>query len=161
MGLPVVGGAVDLLVQVVVDVIAVMAANARLIGQVAETVVGVGAGGIAVVIMCGDETVQSVVGVKGLVLGLARAVAPHILIGHVAVGIIRISVLLGLDGLFAGMGVLDLQDAAHLVVGIILHPAVGIPHLRDAGYAVVGIGGLADWGVGRSREAPPLCVGAA
>lgn len=47
--------------------------------------------------------------------------------------------LLGLGGLFAGMGVLDLQDAAHLVVGIILHPAVGIPHLRDTAHAVVGV----------------------
>ena len=48
--------------------------------------------------------------------------------------------LLGLGGLLAGMGVLDLQDAAHLVVGIILHPAVGIPHLRDTAHAVVGVG---------------------
>ena len=46
--------------------------------------------------------------------------------------------LLGLGGLLTGVGVLDLQDAAHLVVGIILHPAVGIPHLRDAAHAVVG-----------------------
>ena len=67
--------------------------------------------------------------------------------------------LLGLGGLFAGMGVLDLQDAAHLVVGIILHPAVGVAPLRDAGHAVVGVGGLADWGWGRSREAPPLLHG--
>ena len=44
VGVPVVGGAVDLLVQVVVDVIAVVAANARLVGQIAQTVVGVGAG---------------------------------------------------------------------------------------------------------------------
>lgn len=92
VGLPVVGGAVDLLVQVVVDVIAVMAANARLIG-------------------------------------------------HVAVGIIRISMLLGLSGLLAGMGVVHRQKAAHLVIGIILHPAVGIPHLRDSVHVIVGVGG--------------------
>ena len=55
--------------------------------------------------------------------------------------------LLGLSGLLAGMGVLNLQDAAHLVVGIILHPAVGIPHLRDTAH-VIGAGNLAD----RARE---------
>lgn len=64
MGLPVVGGSVDLLVQVVVDVIAVMATNARLIGQIAQTVVSVGAGGVAVVVMGGDEPVQRVIGVN-------------------------------------------------------------------------------------------------
>ena len=151
VGLPVVGGAVDLLVQIVVDVIAVMAANARLIGQIAQTVIGVGAGGVAVVVMGGDEPVQCVIGVEGLVLGLADAVAPHILIGHVAVGIIRISMLLGLSGLLAGMGVLDLQDAAHLVIGIILHPAVGIPHLRDTAHAVIGVRSLAAVGLRHLR----------
>ena len=151
VGLPVVGGAVDLLVQVVVDVIAVMAANARLIGQIAQTVIGVGAGGVAVVVMGGDEPVQRVIGVKGLVLGLARAVAPHILIGHVAVGIIRISMLLGLSGLLAGMGVVHRQKAAHLVIGIILHPAVGIPHLRDTAHAVVGVRSLAAVGLRHLR----------
>ena len=40
----------------------------------------------------GDEAVQRVVGVKGLVLGLARAVAPHILINHVAVGVVTVTV---------------------------------------------------------------------
>ncbi len=68
------------------------------------------------------------------------------LIGHVAVGIIRISVLLGLGGLLIGMGVLDLQDAAHLVVDIILYPAVGIPHLRDTAHAVIGVRSLANRG---------------
>ena len=47
--------------------------------------------------------------------------------------------LLGLGGLLTGMGVLNLQDAAHLVVGVILHPTVGIPHLRDTAHAVVGV----------------------
>ena len=152
VGLPVVGGAVDLLVQVVVDVIAVMAANARLIGQIAQTVISVGAGGVAVVVMGGDEPVQRVIGVKGLVLGLADAVAPHILIGHVAVGIIRISMLLGLSGLLAGMGVVYRQKAAHLVVGIILHPAVGIPHLRDTAHAVIGVGSDAVPGVSDGHD---------
>lgn len=128
VGLPVVGGSVDLLVQVAVDIIAVIAADARLIGQIAQTVIGVGAGGVAVVVMGVDEPVQRVIGVKGLVLGLADAVAPHILIGHVAVGIIRISMLLGLSGLLAGMGVVHRQKATHLVIGIILHPAVGITY---------------------------------
>lgn len=44
-------------------------------------------------------------------------------------------IALGLGGLFAGMGVVHRQQAAHLVVGVILHPAVGIAHLRDAGHA--------------------------
>ena len=152
VGLPVVGGAVDLLVQVVVDVIAVMAANARLIGQIAQTVIGVGAGGVAVVVMGVDEPVQRVIGVKGLVLGLADAVAPHILIGHVAVGIIRISMLLGLSGLLAGMGVVHRQKATHLVIGIILHPAVGIPHLRDTTHAVIGVGSDAVPGVSDGHD---------
>lgn len=151
VGLPVVGGSVDLLVQVVVDIIAVIAADARLIGQIAQTVIGVGAGGVAVVVMGGDEPVQRVIGVKGLVLGLARAVAPHILIGHVAVGIIRISMLLGLSGLLAGMGVIHRQKATHLVIGIILHPAVGIPHLRDTAHAVIGVRSLAAVGLRHLR----------
>ena len=70
------------------------------------------------------------------------------LIGHVAVGIIRISMLLGLGRLSTGIGVLDLQDAAHLVVGIILYPAVGIPHLRDTAHAVIGVRSLANRGGG-------------
>lgn len=65
VGVPVVGGAVDLLVEVVIDVIAVMAANARLIGQIAQTVIGAGAGEVAVVVVGGDEPVQRVVGVGG------------------------------------------------------------------------------------------------
>ena len=147
VGLPVVGGAVHLLVEVVVDVVAVVAADARLVGQVAQAIVGIGAGGITVVVVGGDEAVQRVVGIEGLVLRLASAVAPHVLIGHVAVGVILISMLLGLGGLFAGMGVVHRQQAAHLVVGVILHPAVGIAHLRDAGHAVVGVGGLAAVGL--------------
>ena len=135
VGLPVVGGAVHLLVEVVIDVVAVVAADARLVGQVAQAIVGIGAGGITVVVVGGDEAVQRVVGIEGLVLRLASAVAPHVLIGHVAVGVILISMLLGLGGLFAGMGVVHRQQAAHLVVGVILHPAVGIAHLRDAGHA--------------------------
>ena len=47
--------------------------------------------------------------------------------------------LLGLSGLLAGMGVIHRQKATHLVIGIILHPAVGIPHLRDTAHAVVGV----------------------
>ena len=85
--------------------------------------------------MGSDEAVQRVIGIEGFILCLARAVAPHVLIGHVAVGVILISMLLGLGGLFAGMGVVHRQQAAHLVVGVILHPAVGIAHLRDAGHA--------------------------
>ena len=69
-----------------------------------------------------------------------------------ALGIIRISMLLGLGGLLTGMCVLDLQDAAHLVVGIILHPAVGIPHLRDTAHAVIGVRSLTAW----RRGADPL-----
>ena len=52
--------------------------------------------------------------------------------------------LLGLGGLLTGVGVLDLQDAAHVVVGV-----------RSLA-GVVGVGGFADWGRGRSRMAPPL-----
>lgn len=47
--------------------------------------------------------------------------------------------LLGLGGLLAGMGVVHRQQAAHLVVGVILHPAVGAAHLRHPGHAVVGV----------------------
>ena len=60
--------------------------------------------------------------------------------------------LLGLGGLLAGMGVLDLQDAAHLVVGIILHPAVGIPHLRDSVHVIVGVGSDAVPGVSDGHD---------
>ena len=133
------------LVEVVVLVGILFALSwTALLQQVAQRIVGVaiseGIVGIDLQLAgAADEPVQRVIGVEGLVLGLADAVAPHILIGYVAVGIIRISMLLGLGGLFAGMGVLDLQDAAHLVVGIILHPAVGIPHLRDTAHAVVGV----------------------
>ena len=133
------------LVEVVVLVgIPFTLGRTALLEQIAQRIVGVaiseGIVGIDLQLAgAADEPVQRVIGVEGLVLGLADAVAPHILIGYVAVGIIRISMLLGLGGLFAGMGVLDLQDAAHLVVGIILHPAVGIPHLRDTAHAVVGV----------------------
>ena len=156
VGLPVVGGTVDLLVEIVVDVVAVVAAIARLVDQIAQAVVSVGAGGVAVVVVGGDEAVQRVVGVQCLVLGLARAVAPHILINHIAVGVIFISVLLGLGGLLAGMGVVHRQQAAHLVVGVILHPAVGVAHLRDAGHAVAGVRSLADWGRGRGGWLRPF-----
>lgn len=41
-----------------------MAAVTGLKGQITEAVVGIGSCGIAVVVMCGDETVQGVAGVR-------------------------------------------------------------------------------------------------
>ena len=60
--------------------------------------------------------------------------------------------LLGLGGLLTGMGVLNLQDAAHLVVGVILHPTVGIPHLRDSVHVIVGVGSDAVPGVSDGHD---------
>ena len=40
--------------------------------------------------MGSDEAVQRVIGIEGFILCLARAVASHVLIGHVAVGVILI-----------------------------------------------------------------------
>ena len=47
--------------------------------------------------------------------------------------------LLGFGRLLTGMGVVHGEEADHLVVGVILHPAVGISHLRDAGHTVIGV----------------------
>ena len=85
--------------------------------------------------MGSDEAVQRVIGIEGFILCLARAVASRVLIGHVAVGVILIKYASGFGGFLAGMGVVYRQQAAKFVVGVILHPAVGIAHLRDAGHA--------------------------
>ena len=37
------------------------------------------------------------------------------------------------------MGIVHGKEAAHLVVGVILHPAAEITHLRDAGHTVIGV----------------------
>ena len=49
---------------------------------------GVRSSRITVIIVGGDETVQSVIGVQGFVFGLARTITPHILINYVSDGVI-------------------------------------------------------------------------
>ena len=62
----------------------------------------------------------------------------------------------GFCRLLTGMGVRHIQEAAHLVVGIILHPAVGIPHLRDKVLAVIGVGDLVNRRRGGARVLRPF-----
>ena len=96
------------LVQVVQLVVHALVALSGLVGQVAKRVVGVGTVVVAIVLVNADNAVQSIVGIGVLHRGLASAVAPHILIGHVAAGIVLIDVLLLLHILLSGIGVLHL-----------------------------------------------------
>lgn len=84
---------------------------------------------------------QCIIGIEVLHRGLAGAVAPHILIGHVAAVIVLIDMLLLLHVLAAGIGVLHLQQLADGIIVIVLHPAVRILHLHRAAHAVVSVGG--------------------
>ena len=95
-----------------------------------------------------NEPVQRIVGIGGVILGLPGTVAAHILTKNIAVGIILVGVLLGLGWLLPGVHAIHSQQTAHVIIGIILHPAVGVVHLRHAGHAVVGIGGDAVPSVG-------------
>ena len=102
---------------------------------------------------------QCIIGIEVLHRGLASAVAPHILIGHVAAVIVLIDMLLLLHVLAAGIGVLHLQQLADGIIVIVLHPAVRILHLHRAAHAVVSVGGGAAIVLGDSFELAQQVIG--
>ena len=110
-------------------------------GEVAQAVILIGAAGVSVVFLGVGHPVQCIIGIEVLYCGLAGAIAPHILISHVAAVVIFVDMLLLLHVLAAGIGVLHLQQLADGIVVVVLHPAVRILHLHRAAHAVVSVGG--------------------
>ena len=141
VGLPTVAGLLCDLIQIVEFVVRSDIVGVGLPGEVAQTVILIGAAGVAVVFLGVGHAVQCIIGIEVLHRGLASAVAPHILIGHVAAVIVLIDMLLLLHVLAAGIGVLHLQQLADGIVVVVLHPAVRILHLHRAAHAVVSVGG--------------------
>ena len=109
--------------------------------------------------MDGHDAVQRVIGVEILHRGLARTVAPHILIGHVAAHVVLIDVLLLLHVLFGGVNVGHPQQLADGVIFILLHPAVGVLHPGHAAHAIVLVGGGAAVGLHHGGQVAHVVVG--
>ena len=158
VGLPTVAGLLCDLIQIVEFVVRSDIVGVGLPGEVAQTVILIGAAGVAVVFLGVGHAVQCIIGIEVLHRGLASAVAPHILIGHVAAVVIFVDMLLLLHVLAAGISVLHLQQLADGIVVVVLHPAVRILHLHRAAHAVVSVGGGAAIVLGDSFELAPACI---
>lgn len=131
----------DKLIEVVDLVVVVDIVVVALVGQVAQGVILVVPVGVAVELLGRGDPVQLVIGVGDVGGGLAGAVAPHILVGHVAADVVGKGVLLLLHVLAAGVGVLNGKELADGVVVVVLLPAVGVVHVGDPAHTVIGVGG--------------------
>ena len=159
VGLPTVAGLLRDLIQIIELVVRGDVIGVGLPGEVAQAVILIGAAGISIVFLGIGHPVQRIIGIEVLYRGLAGAIAPHILIGHVAAVIIFVDMLLLLHVLAAGIGVFHLQQLADGIVVVVLHPAVRILHLHRAAHTVVSVGGGTAIVLGDSFELAQQVIG--
>ena len=141
MGLPLVitlGGNLVQIVQLVVyhDIVAV-----PLIGQIPQAVILVVPCLVAMVFMGLHQPVQFIILICPVFFGLSLAVAPLILTEQIAIGIIAVGVLDGLQIFLAWVDIPDFYHTAHAVIFVFCNPAIGIALFCYTVHPVVVIAG--------------------